>query len=153
MSAVIRPLERSLRDDPGGDTQRGRRGHLEVVRAPRRQHPLLFTLLAITVLAGAVFGTLALNALAAADSVAVRELEQRRAEAERTHADLLAEVAALEDPARVREAALELGMVPGGAGRHIELDRSLPADGAVDPAEELGTTTDPLKPLLSRAPR
>jgi hypothetical protein len=144
VSAVTAPLKRarpSERRDP--------RGHLRVVPEPRKRHTLLFALLTIAVVGGAVFGTVTLNALAAAQAVEARELDARVADAERSYAQLVADVAALEDPARIRSAALDLGLVPAGPGRHVVLARNLPADGAVADIEVPGRTADPLKPVLS----
>jgi hypothetical protein len=101
------------------------------------------------VLGGAIFGTVSLNALAAGYAVEARELDRRVADAERSYAQLVADVATLEDPARIRSAALELGLVPAGPGRHVVLARNLPADGAVPDIEVPGRTADPLKPVLS----
>lgn len=143
MSALTAPLRRA----PAPEPSRG--GHLRVVEEPRPRHTLRYTLLIIVVLGAAIFGTVALNALAAANSVQARELSTQVADAEREYARLLAEVAALEDPARIREAGLDLGLVPASGGRHVRLQRPLPADGAVDDAVEPGSTTDPLKPVLS----
>jgi hypothetical protein len=125
------------------------RPHLRVVEEPRRRHTLLFSLLTIVILGAAVFGTVTLNALAAAHAVEARALDQRVAVAERIYAQRVADVAALEDPARIREAALELGLVPSGPGRHVLLARNLPADGAVTEREAANRTADPLKPVLS----
>jgi hypothetical protein len=144
VSALTAPLRRAR---PRTDAPR--RPHLRVVEEPRKRHPLLFALLTIGVLSGAVFGTVTLNALAAASAVEARELEARVAAAERDYAQLVADVAALEDPARIREAALELGLVPAGPGRHVVLDRNLPADGAVTELVDSGGPADPLKPVLS----
>lgn len=143
MSAVTAPLRRA--PAPGQPPRR----HLRVVDETRPRHTLRYALLIIVVLGAAVFGTVALNALAAANSVESRELSARVADAEQQYARLVAEVAALEDPARIREAGLELGLVPAEGGRHIVLERSLPADGAVDETVPAGATTDPLKPVLS----
>jgi len=99
-----------------------------------------------------VFGTVSLNALAAASAVEARELEARVAEAERSYAQLVADVAAMEDPGRIREAALELGLVPAGAGRHVELDRALPVDGVTSELAGGASPADPLKPVLSVEP-
>lgn len=139
MSAATAPVRRRAPARPR---------HLEVV-APRRPVPtLVYALLTLLVLGGAVFGTVALNALAAADAVTSRNLEAAVEEGERVYAQLIADVAALEDPARVRAAAEELGLAPAGAGRHLVLERVLPADGA--PMEALpGEAADPLKPVLS----
>jgi hypothetical protein len=123
------------------------RRHLEVVSDPRPRHTLLYALVTIVVLGAAVFGAVSLNALAAASSVEARELEARVAVAEREYAQLVADVAALEDPARIRQAAHDLGLVPAGPGRHVVLDRNLPADGAVPPIDRV--EADPLKPMLS----
>lgn len=141
MSALTAPSKHLRVDDP----QR----HLEVVGEPQKRHTLLFALVIIAVLGGAVFGTVTLNALAAADAVQARELDRRVGEAERVYAQLVADVAALEDPARIRGAALDLGLVPGGPGRHVQLARNLPADGAVTELDGAGPAADPLKPVLS----
>ncbi len=144
MSALTAPLRRAR---PRAHAPA--RPDLRVVAEPRTRHPLLFALLIILVLTGAVFATVALNALAAASSVEARALEARVTEAERSYAQLVADVAALEDPERIREAALDLGLVPAGPGRHVLLERNLPADGAVPELEARGGTADPLKPILS----
>ena len=145
MSALTAPLRRG----PAPAPQPPRRRHLRVVEEPRPRHTLAYVLAIIVVLGAAIFGTVALNALAAANSVESRELTTRVAEAEREYAQLVADVAALEAPARIREAGLDLGLVPASGGRHVALTRPLPADGAVDDAVAPGGTTDPLKPVLS----
>jgi hypothetical protein len=142
VSAVTAPLKRAR---PAAD----RRDHLRVVEEPRKRHTLLFALLIVAVLGGAIFGTVTLNALAAAHAVEARELDRRVADAERSYAQLVADVAALEDPARIRAAAHDLGLVPAGPGRHVVLHRNLPADGAVPAIERPGRAADPLKPVLS----
>lgn len=144
MSALTAPLRRSP-----APPQRQARDHLRVVEEPRERHTLRYALLLIVLLGAAIFGTVAMNALAAGNSVQSRELSARVAEAEREYAELVAEVAALEDPGRIREAGLDLGLVPATGGRHLQLERPLPADGAVDESIPVGTTTDPLKPVLS----
>lgn len=143
MSAVTAPLRRTR------DTAPERRRHLRVVDEPVVRHTLAYALVMIAMVGATVFGAVALNALAAGASVEARELDVHVAEAERVYAQLVADVAAMEDPARIRATALELGLVPSGPARFLELDRNLPADGAVTPAERLGDTQDPLKPLLS----
>ncbi len=150
MSAVTAPLRRS-RPTLLPDEQR----HLRVVDEPTTRHTLVYALAMIVVFGAAVFGAVSLNALAAGASVEARALEAHVAEAERVYAQQVADVAGLEDPARIRAAALELGMVPAGPVRHLTLERNLPADGAVQDAPSApGTPTDPgtpdpLKPLLS----
>lgn len=126
-----------------------RHRHLRVVDEPSQRHTLAYALAIVLVLAGAVFGAVALNALAAGASVESRELDRRVTEAERTYAQLVADVASLEDPARIRQMALEQGLVPNGPGRQVLLERNLAADGAVTPVDVLEGTADPLKPLLS----
>jgi hypothetical protein len=143
MSAVTAPLRPSRR------AAVERRDHLRVVDAPVTRHTLAFALVWIVVLGAAVFGAVSLNALAAGASVEARALEAHVAEAERVNAQLVADVARLEDPARVRSAAIELGMVPPGPVRHLTLERSLPADVLVPAARTPSAPADPLKPLLS----
>lgn len=125
-----------------------RRPQLEVVRPARPVPTLVYALATILVVGAAVFGTVTLNALGAAHAVEARELEVRIAESERLYGQLVADVASREDPAAIREAALDLGLVPAGPSRHVVLDRALPADG--DPGGVVpGVTSDPLKPVLS----
>jgi hypothetical protein len=144
VSAVTAPLKRARPSDRAAE---GR--HLRIVADPRKRHTLLFALLTIVVVGAAIFGTVTLNALAAAQAVEARELEARVADAERSYAQLVADVAALEDPARIRAAALDLGLEPAGPGRHVVLGRNLPADGAVPDIHLPGRAADPLKPVLS----
>lgn len=131
--------------------QRGddRRPELSVVVEPRRRHTLAYALMMVLLLGGGVFGAVALNALAAAEAVQARELERQVADGERAYGSLIAEVATLEDPGRIREAALDLGLVPSGPSRHLHLERNLPVDGTVVQAPLPESTPDPLKPVLS----
>lgn len=127
-----------------------RRPHLRVVPEARPRHTLRYALLYLVLAGATVFGTVSLNALAAGDAVAARQLEQRVVTAERDYAMLVADVARLEDPARIRSAALELGMVPAGSVRFLVVDRTLPADGVTpDLVASDAEATDPLKPVLS----
>lgn len=144
MTAVTAPLRRGRVSD---DLRR--RPQLEVVTEPAERHVLSYVIVTIAVLAAAVFGAVALNAMAAAMAVEARALEATVAEGERTHARLVAEVAALEDPARIRAEAAELGLVASGPVRVLVLERALPADGAVGPLERPDRPVDPLKPVLS----
>lgn len=142
MSAVPLPVRRQTRP--------ARRAHLRVVVPPRRRHVLLFTLLYLVVAAGTVFGAVTLNALAAGDAVTAHSLETQVLESERRYGLLVAEVARLEDPARVRAAAEKLGLVAVDQPRYLLVERTLPADGAPDEAVVApGDTTDPMKPVLS----
>lgn len=145
MSAITAPLRRSR---PTAEPPTP--PHLRVVEEPVVRHTLAYAVVMVLVLAGAVFGAVTLNALAAGTSVEARTLEAHVAVAERDYARLVAEVATLEDPARVRAAAGELGMVAPGPVRYLTLERNLPSDGAVPAVQMPQATTDPLKPLLSR---
>ncbi|MBW3576470.1 MAG: cell division protein FtsL [Actinobacteria bacterium] len=123
---------------------------LRVVTAPRRRRTLLFALVLVTISGAAVFATLTVNALAAADAVRAAQLEADVAEAERRYAELVAEVAALEDPARIEQVALdELGMVPADGARFLVVERRLPQDGTVVTEAATGGQTDRMKPVLS----
>ncbi len=144
MSAITAPLRRSRPPQQAPSS-----AHLRVVDEPVVRHTLAYAVVMVVLLAAAVFGAVALNALAAGAAVEARALESHVAVAERDYARLVAEVAALEDPARVRSAARELGMVAPGPVRHLVLERSLPSDGDVPSARTPEATTDPLKPLLS----
>lgn len=129
----------------------GRRAHLRVVRQPRRRHLTVFLLAALLLAGATVFGTVSLNAMAAGDAVVARQLEADVVAAERRYGHLIAEVAALESPERVRRAALELGMEPATEPRYLILDRTLPSD--LEQRREAvgaGETADPLKPVLSQ---
>jgi cell division protein FtsL len=100
---------------------------LWVVEPQRRRNTLWFALLIAAVCAAAIFLTVAINALGAADALPIAELEQQVAEAERHHRALVAEVAALEDPSRVADvAAEELGLVPAEVTRHLVLEGPAP---------------------------
>jgi hypothetical protein len=125
------------------------RPDLQVVRDPRPRHTLAYALVLILLVGAAVFGAVSMDALAAAASVEARTLDAEVRAAERDYSLLVAEVASLEDPGRIRAAALDLGMVPAGPARVLELERNLPADGAVAEALHGELDTDPLKPLLS----
>lgn len=144
MSAVTAPLRR-VREDVAAR----RRRHLRVVEDATPRHTLAYAVLIVLVLGASVFAAVALNAMAAAMAVEARALDAHVADGERSYAQLVADVAALEDPARIREAALDLGLIPAGPARFVHVDRNLPADGAVPPIARPDATADPLKPLLS----
>ena len=120
------------------------------VRTSGGRRRLLLVLASATVLVGAVFGIVGLNAMAADASVRARNLELEVAQAERIHGELVAEVASKEDPARIRALAIELGLIPSTAARHLVLERVLDADGARSVAAEDEFVTDPLKPVLTQ---
>jgi cobalt-zinc-cadmium efflux system protein len=81
----------------------------------------------------------------------VASLHVEVADGERTYSSLVAEVAALEDPGRIRDAALDLGLVPSSPARHLHLDRNLPADGAVVETRLPEPAPAPLQPVSSAA--
>jgi len=111
---------------------------------------LMFSLAILVATFAAVFGAVALNAMAAQASVEARALERQVAHAERAYGDLIAAVAAKEDPARIRELALQLGLVPAPAARHIILARAIDADGARSVTADRSAVPDPLKPVLTQ---
>jgi len=125
--------------------------HLVVVVDSPKRHVLLFGVTLTTLICAVIFGAVTLNALAASAAVDASRLDGHVAEAERRYAQQVADVAALENPGRIREAAFELGLVPAGPARHLVLERNLPADGSVLVSEQRAANPDPLKPLLSAA--
>lgn len=140
MSAVTAPRRVPAR--PASAPRRARR-HLRVVEERPRRHPVLFLLLYLATGILVVLAAVSLNALAAGDAVRARELDNRVQLAERQYELLVAEVARLENPERIRAAAEELGMVPAADPRYLSPGRGLPADGMEAEA------TDPVKPLIS----
>lgn len=120
-----------------------------VVVPPPARHPLALTVLAMLLVGAAVFMAVTFNALAADEAVHARQLEERLRAAEAEYSHLLAEVAALESPARIAAAAEELGLVPVDHPRQLHVRRLLPADGAADLEPAPGDQTDRLKPLLA----
>jgi hypothetical protein len=111
---------------------------------------LVLALSTAIVIVAAVFGVVGLTALAADGAVAARSLEIEVAASERRYAELVAAVATKEDPSRIRALALEMGLVPSPAARHLILARSIDADGARRPSEAGPSLTDPLKPILTQ---
>jgi cell division protein FtsL len=108
---------------------------------------LVLALAVIAVIGSALFGAVALNASAAQSAVEARRLELEVRQAERAHARLIVEVAGLEDPSRIRARALDLGLIPAPAARHLVLQRAIPADGLDDRST---LVADPLKPILTQ---
>jgi hypothetical protein len=122
---------------------------VEVAVAATGRRTLVLALATALVIVAAVFGIVGLNAMAANASVDARALERQVAQAERRYAELVAVVASKEDPGRIRERALELGMVPSSAARHLVLSRGIEADG-MRRAEVRDSVADPLKPVLTQ---
>lgn len=121
---------------------RRERRHLRPVHDGPRSHPLLFFLLYAAIAIGAVVGAVTLNALAAEDAVTLSGLDADVASAERSYGELVAQVAALEDPERIRMLAEQMGMEPA-TPRYLVPAQSLPDD------QEAGATSDPLKPVIT----
>ena len=97
------------------------RRNLRLAPAPRRSGR--YILLMVMLGALGVFGSVALNALAAEQSFAVRELESNVAELTRTADELTVEVTRLESPSRLhRQATRKLGMVPAEQPAFLVLD-------------------------------
>jgi cell division protein FtsL len=111
---------------------------------------LMLALGTALVIVAAVFGVVGLTAMAVDKEVEARSLERSIGQAERRYAELIAEVATKEDPSRIRERALELGLVPSPAARHLVLSRGLDADGARRRQDDGLLIGDPLKPILTQ---
>ncbi len=155
MSAITAPVRRpapAIERRPHQQRSQASDAHLRVVPRVRRAHTVAYALLMALILLGSVFGVVALNAMSAANAVEARTIEARVATGEREYGRLVAEVAAREDPARIRRLALELGMVPSEASRHLVVDRRLPADSAIAARGIPSALSDPLKPILSAGP-
>lgn len=124
----------------------------QVVVAPVEvtgRRTLALALTTALVIVAVVFGIVGLNALAANAAVDARALERDVQRAEVRYAQLVAAVAAKEDPGRIRERALELGLVPSNAARHLRLSRGIEADGLRHPDTGM-MVRDPLKPVLTQ---
>lgn len=143
MSAATAPSRTRPTAAPQPRRDRVRR-HLRVVEDEPRRHPVLFLALYLALAAVIVLGAVSLNALAAGGAVQARELANEVSLAERNHGLLVAEVASLEDPARIRHAAEQAGLVPAERPRFLEPGRTLPSDTAPQAPGD-----DELKPLLS----
>lgn len=143
MSAVASPRRRPVAAPSGPVRDRARR-HLRVVEDRPRRHPVLFLAVYLAFATLVVLGAVSLNAMAAGGAVEARELATAVERAERDHGLLVAEVASLEDPERIRQAAREAGLVPAEQPRFLEPGRALPSD-----TTPTAPTDDDLKPLLS----
>lgn len=126
MNAVTLP-----RSTPGSGAGAGageQHPDLWVVEPGRRRNTLWFALLIAAICGAAIFVTVTMNALGAADAIPIAELEQRLAEAERRHDALRAELATLEDPSRVERIARDdLGLVATPPVRVLDLESEPPS--------------------------
>lgn len=121
---------------------RRERRHLRAIDDRPRRHPLVFIGLYVLVGIAAVMGAVSLNALAVRDAVELARLEAEVVTAERTWSQSIADVAVLEDPARIRMLAEQMGMEPTPQ-RFLVPAQPLPGDRAPEVVE------DPDKPILS----
>jgi len=122
----------------------------ESTAAASGRRTLILALSTASVIVAAVFGIVGFKAMAADAAVEARSLERSVAQSERLYAELIAAVAAKEDPARIRGLALELGLVPSPAARHLILSRGIDADGARLTDDSTAVLTDSLKPILTQ---
>jgi cell division protein FtsL len=122
---------------------------VEVAELASGRRTLVLVLMTALVIVAMVFGVVGLNAMAANASVEARNLERQVQRSEIRYAQLIAEVAAKEDPARIRGLALELGLIPSSAARHLRMSRSIEADGLRHPDASV-MLSDPLKPVLTQ---
>jgi cell division protein FtsL len=111
---------------------------------------LVLALSTALVVIAAVFGIVAFKAMAADAAVEARALELVVAQSELRYAELIAEVATKEDPSRIRALALELGLVPSSAARHLILSRGIDADGSRRALDVGPLVADPLKSVLTQ---
>lgn len=142
MSAVTAPRRQPARPAP---SPARRRRHLRVVEDVPRRHPIVFLLLYLVTGIAIVLGAVSLNALAAGGAVDAAELSRQVSDAQRHYELMVAQVAQLENPERIRAQAEQMGMIQAQNPRYLEPGRELPAD--TPPA----ATEDPVKPLLQAA--
>jgi cell division protein FtsL len=142
MSAVAVQAPRRLRVVAEPDVR-------EVPEVATGRRTLVLALMTALVIVAMVFGVVGLNAMAANAAVEARRLEREVQRSEVRYAQLVAQVAAKEDPGRIRELALELGLVPAPAARHLRLSRGIEADGLRHPDAGI-MVSDPLKPVLTQ---
>jgi hypothetical protein len=121
----------------------------EDVVVPSGRMTLVLALATVLVIVLGVFGIVGLNAMAANSAVDARALERQVEREERRYAELLVAVTAKEDPARIRAQALEMGLVPAAAARHLVVARGIDADGQMR-ADARADVSDPLKPVLTQ---
>lgn len=140
--AMNTPVAAPRRTAPRRSGARRERRHLRVVHDGPRSHPLVFFLLYLVIGVTAVVGAVTLNALAAEDAVLLSQLDADVADAQREYGSLVAQVAKLEDPERIRLLAVQMGMQPTEQ-RYVVPSQALPDDHLE------AATQDPLKPVLT----
>jgi hypothetical protein len=139
--AIHQPRRLAVAEAPATATE-------PVVASGRRT--LVLALGTAVIIVMAVFGIVGLNAMAANAAVEARALEREVARAERHYGELIAALATKEDPGRIRERALELGLVPSTTARHLVLARGIDADGVRRRSTDDASMPDPLKPVLTQ---
>jgi len=129
--ASVAPVRRTGRQPASPEA---REPSLRLVRSSkaasrsRSRHVGLWMVIMFGVFCASVFGVVALNAMTAAEAVEARDIEARIVANERELSRLVAEVAALEEPARIRMLAEESGMIVAPTTRFLPVQRSLAAD-------------------------
>lgn len=113
MSAATQPQ----RADPSGARRSSGQPDLRVVG--HRRHPGRYLLAMLLVVAVGLFAVVSISALAAQQAFRAREVTAEAEELGRRHDELVAEVARLESPERIRDAAVELGMVPAQSPTYL----------------------------------
>ncbi|HVM18625.1 MAG TPA: hypothetical protein VM307_01570 [Egibacteraceae bacterium] len=111
--------------------------------APPRKRGGRYVALMVVMAAMGVFGSVTLNALAAEQSFAVRELEHEVRDLTRTADELIVDVTRLQSPRRLERAATnDLGMVPGTEPGYV----LLPGGASDDSGESSSTMAAPPAP-------
>ncbi|MEX0592716.1 MAG: hypothetical protein WD358_07875 [Nitriliruptoraceae bacterium] len=113
----------------------------KVASRSRSRHVGIWMAIMFGVFCASVFGVVALNAMTAAEAVEARDIEARIVANERQLSRLVAEVAALEEPARIRTLAEESGMIVAPTTRFLPVQRPLPADAGFAAAFDVRAST------------
>lgn len=155
-AAPALPLRPSARPSPRPASPRRARPQLRVVGPPR--HVRRYAAAMVVSVAVGIFGTVSLNALAAEQSFAVRNLEAEVTDLSLRYEELTAEVAQLESPERIRSVAVvQLGMVPADQPGYLMAERRVAGDGESRGSDGIvrtsspiggGDVADPVKPVL-----
>jgi cell division protein FtsL len=135
------------------------RSHLKVVRSGARGRPQIrltpragVTL--VVLLFAALFLVAVSHALLIESQVRLDDLDAKVAKEQTKYEDLRQEIADLESPARIQEAAAELGMVPAGDRVWITPDQATAPAETEDSSEDESpdTSNADVKPYLGSTP-
>ncbi|GAB2992608.1 MAG TPA: hypothetical protein VKY71_13845 [Actinotalea caeni] len=108
---------------PSGNAGLRWRPRLRLVRAPApARSRLLFLLLCVGILGGAMLGALALNTAMATTAYVLRERQVELARLTESEQQLTATVEQLSSPAQLANQAQRLGMVPAEGLSYIDLE-------------------------------